>query len=101
MNMLVFYEGVGGFIVNVLNLLELPNVPKERWPDLKSPFYWMAFIVWPILGGFLVHLYLASGCVFNPLLSFHIGLSAPLIIRAMASTIPPPGPRGDGYNKDS
>ena len=85
---MILYGCFGGLTVNILSLMELGNIPIENKPDFRSCFYWFTFIVWPIMGGFLVHLYLASGCTLSCILAFHIGLSAPLTLKAMASANP-------------
>lgn len=48
---------IGGLTINMLNLLELQNVPKDRRPDFKNFLYWLPFLVWPILGGVVAFIY--------------------------------------------
>ena len=88
MDKLIIYGAIGGFLINILNLLELRFVPKEERPDFKDILYWLPFIVWPLTGGFLVHIYQATNFTLQPLLAFNVGLSAPLTIRAMAEANP-------------
>ncbi|MHC4624430.1 MAG: hypothetical protein ACYS4W_11075 [Planctomycetota bacterium] len=88
MNVLIIYGVVGGLVLRILELLELPNVPEEDRPNFRDWIYWLPFVFWPIIGGFLVHLYLADGCDLTPRLAFHIGLASPLVIRLMASATP-------------
>lgn len=85
----------GGLTVNLLNMVELLNVPKDRRP-FKDLLYWACFCIWPILGGVLGYMYNETASI-GKLVAFHIGLSAPLILRTMASVLPaqfkplPPG----------
>jgi hypothetical protein len=97
MNELVFYGVAGGIVVDLLYLLELRNVPEEQRPPIGDWLYWLPYVVWPILGGFLAHLFLTECCPAP--VAFQIGLSAPLILRAMASTIPPLGLPQDESSK--
>lgn len=80
---------VGGLTVNVLNLLELQHIPKDRRPDFRDPLYWLPFAVWPLLGGFVGYLYNEASSPLGKLVAFHIGVSSPLILRTMTNVIPP------------
>ncbi len=78
----------GGLAINVVNIIELQNVPKERWPNFKSVLYWVAFIAWPALGFGLVYVYINSGITMEPILALNVGASAPFILKSMAQAIP-------------
>ncbi len=80
---------IGGLTINLLNLLELQNVPKERRPDFKDPLYWLPYAAWPILGGFMAYIYNEAASPLGKLVAFHVGLSTPVILRTMVSIIPP------------
>ena len=84
----VILAAIGGLVVNVLSLLELKNIPKERRPSLKDPLYWLAFVTWPFLGGLVGYLYNDASSPLGKFVAFHVGLSAPLILKAAASAIP-------------
>lgn len=84
----VALAAVGGLSVNVLNLLELQQVPKERRPDFKDWLYWLPFAVWPAIGAVLAFLYSNDQAPLGRIVAFHVGLSAPLILRTMASVVP-------------
>jgi len=92
---LVLVAGVGGFILNMVNLWEDSKRPKaERVP--KDFLYWVFFVFWPIAGAGLAWLYALDGSTLRPLLAFSIGLSAPATIQAMVAKAafrmgPPPG----------
>jgi hypothetical protein len=83
------YAAGGGLLVNVLGLLELGKVPKEQRPNFSDWLYWLPFAVWPVAAFALAHAYSTSGATMSALLSLNVGLSAPLIIKAMASAVPP------------
>lgn len=84
----VFLAAMGGIAINLLNLVELGNVPKERRPDLKDFFYWLPFGVWPLLGGFVAYVHNEPAHQLGNLLAFQIGVSCPLILRSMSNVIP-------------
>lgn len=84
----VLLSAIGGFVVNILSLVELQNVPKDRRPDFKDPLYWLPFVAWPFLGGLVGYLYYDAASPLGKFVSFQLGLSSPLILRAAASTIP-------------
>ncbi len=88
----IVLAGVGGLVVNILSLLELQHVPKDRRPDFHDFLYWLPFVTWPLLGGFVGYLYNDSSSPLGKLVAFHIGLSSPLILRTMVSAIPAQAP---------
>jgi len=79
---------IGGLAINLLNLLEIPKLPADRRPNLKDPWFWAAFPIGALLGGFVGYLYAASGFEIKPVLAAQIGISAPLILKAMAAAVP-------------
>ncbi len=88
MNEYIIIAAVGGLTYNIVPLLELWKNPKESRPDFKDLFYWVPYLVWPLLAGFLLYLYQSPGVQITKFLSFHIGISAPLIIRKMIEVLP-------------
>ncbi len=92
---LVMVAGIGGFVLNMVNLWEDSKRPRtERVP--KDPLYWVFFAFWPLAGAGLAWLYALDGSTLRPLLAFSIGLSAPATIQAMVAKAavkpgPPPG----------
>ena len=84
----ILFAAAGGLILNLVNLLEIPNLSEERRPDLSDCLYWLHFLVWPACAIVLVLAYEKSGFELKPLLALNIGLSAPLIIRSMIGSIP-------------
>ena len=89
MNEPILFAAGGALAIKLMDLAELSNVPIERRPDLKDFFYWLPFLILPLVGGFLAYAYANSGTVLTPILAINIGASAPLILKSLASTIPP------------
>lgn len=84
-----FYGFLGAFLLNFTRLAELANLPKIERPDTFSDWVWvMQFFGMPLVGGALVAIYSADGVELKPLLAANIGISAPLIIKAMAAALP-------------
>lgn len=89
-----WYAVFGGFAINALRLAELAHTPQvERPRTFSDPLYVFQFVVVPFLGGGLAYTYQASGTVLSPILAFNIGVSAPLILKSLASAAPSVGPR--------
>lgn len=84
----VILAAIGGFVVNLLSLLELQHVPKDRRPDFHDLLYWLPFFAWPLLGGIIGYLYNDATSPLGKLVAFHIGISSPLILRTMANVVP-------------
>ena len=84
----IVISAIGGFTYNIVPLLELWKSPKQSRPDFKDFFYWLPYFVWPLLAGFLIYLYEIPDMKVTKLLAFHIGISAPLIIRKMIEVLP-------------
>ena len=84
----ILFASGGALAIKLLDLVELANVPKDRRPELKTFFYWLPFVILPLLGGFVAYAYIESGTTLTPILAINIGVSAPLIFRTMASSIP-------------
>jgi hypothetical protein len=88
MNEYVFIAAGGGFVYNILQLLELQNKSRESRPDFKDVIYWLPYLAWPILGGFLAYVYQTPENPLSKLLALHIGVSCPLIFRQMVQILP-------------
>jgi hypothetical protein len=84
----VFSGAAGALAIQLLGLMEIKNIPKDKRPDLKDIYYWVYFFGAPVLGGFVCWAYAASDYTIKPLLGINLGASFPLILRAMASAIP-------------
>jgi len=82
----VYFAIFGSLGIKLLELAELHKLPKLERPDLKDWLYWAPFTILPFVGGVLAFAYLQSGHQLSPILAINIGVSAPLIIRAMVKT---------------
>jgi len=85
-NWTVFLFGViGGALAEVLKwwqLREATNPPAY----LKSVFYWVITGIMVLVGGILAVAYNVEAS--KPLLAINIGVSAPLILKGLASVVP-------------
>ena len=84
----VLFAFFGAFAMQLLSLLEIKNIPKAEHPDFRDFFYWLPFIVAPLVGAGLALAYIYPTDVLKPLVAINIGVSAPLILRSMASINP-------------
>ncbi|MBO6704431.1 MAG: hypothetical protein JJ921_18970 [Pseudomonadales bacterium] len=84
----VIYALCGGLAIKMLELAELHKIPKLERPDLRDWAYWVPFFVLPLLGAGLAHAYESSSVELTPLLAVNVGVSAPLVFRAMAQVNP-------------
>ena len=84
----VLFAVFGAFAIQVLSLLELKGIPKPNRPDLGDFFFWLPFLLLPILGGGLALAYIYPDESLKPLVAINIGVSAPLILRSMANMNP-------------
>ncbi|MEO9385869.1 hypothetical protein [Chromobacterium phragmitis] len=84
----VLFAIFGALAVKLLELAELNKVPKPERPDFKDWLYWFPFAVMPFLGGGLALMYTSSNISLQPVLAVNVGVSAPLILRAMAEFNP-------------
>ncbi len=77
----------GGSLAELAKWVGLRENNSQNLPHYaKSPFYWIITILLILAGGGLALLYGYTNV--NALLAANIGASAPLIIRALASTAP-------------
>ena len=78
----------GALALKLLEFTELAKVPAASRPNLKDIVYWIPYVIMPILGGGLAYAYVASSVEMKPMLAINVGVSAPLILRAMAQLNP-------------
>jgi hypothetical protein len=92
----IILGALGGVCLDVLNLAELQNVPRERRPDFKDIIYWIPYLAWPVFGAVLAYIYILTKIEMNALFAFQTGLTAPLVLRSLSNAVPKrpidPGP---------
>jgi len=83
-NWMIFGYGVlGGALAELLKWYQLRESPNSP-PYLGSAKYWVLTVLMALAGGLLA----AVQNVSNPLLAINIGISAPLILKALAAVTP-------------
>jgi hypothetical protein len=84
----VIISALGGLSVQLLYVIDGLNAPKDRRPDFQAPSYYIGILGNIILSIILGYVYFDEQQKLNRIVYFHIGLSAPLILRTLATTIP-------------
>lgn len=79
---------LGGATLQLLNILDALSAPKDRRPDFKSVAYYIVILINLALSGILGFVYFDGSQDLNKIVYFHVGLSAPLILRSLATTVP-------------
>lgn len=79
---------LGGLSVQVLYVIDGLKAPADRRPDFKDWTYYLTLFLNVALSTILGCVYFDEDQKFNKIVYFHIGLSAPLIVRTLATTIP-------------
>jgi hypothetical protein len=95
----VIISTLGGVAVQLLYVLDGLNAPKDRSPDFKSVSYYFGIVVNLALSAILGYVYFDEAEKFNKIVYFHIGASAPLILRTLATTVPEVVRRKSGQNE--
>lgn len=78
----VLLAGLGGFMLNMMNLYQDQKRPKSERTD-KGALFWVMFVFWPFAGAVLSFVYLLDGSTLRPILAFTIGITAPTTLQAM------------------
>lgn len=86
---LLFISGIGGILLNVINLWEDSKKPKSFRVE-KDVLYWIFFLIWPLVGAFLTFVYIQSKYNVDPMLALITGLTAPTTIQALVAKAAPP-----------
>lgn len=75
------WGALGSFSIEVIDLFLKLRQPQPQQPKyLKNPIYWPIRLGVVIVAGILAVVY----CVDSKIVAFHIGVSAPLTIQAIA-----------------
>ena len=91
----LLHAGLGGFMLNIMNLYEDYRRPKSQRVE-KDLLYWIFFCVWPTAGMVLAYIYIESGYKIDGMLAFTLGLTAPTVLQTMMQKVTPEGgaPKG-------
>lgn len=84
----VIISALGGISIQLLYLIDGLNAPKDRRPDFQSLSYYLGILCNVAISVILGYVYFDDAQKLNKIVYFHIGLSAPLILRTLATTIP-------------
>jgi len=84
----ILISTLGGLAVQLLYVIDGMKAPKDRAPDFKSVSYYIGIVFNIALSAILGYVYFDEDQHLNKIVYFHIGLSAPLILRTLATTIP-------------
>ena len=92
----IFTEGVilsalGGLAYPLLTLLERINQPKAKKIDLKDISFYVSVFIYVFLASVVGYIYFNDKVDFgvnDRLLAFHVGITAPLLIRTLATSLP-------------
>jgi len=84
----ILISGPGGVAMQMLYIVDGLNASKDRQPDFKSFGYYFGILINIGLSLILGYVYFDEEQKLNKIVYFHIGLSAPLILRTLATTLP-------------
>lgn len=79
---------LGGATLQLLNIIDALTAPADRRPDFKSVAYYLVILFNLVLSGILGYVYFDETQKLNKIVYFHVGISAPLILRSLATTVP-------------
>jgi hypothetical protein len=79
---------LGGVTLQLLNIIDALSAHPDRRPDYKSVAYYLVILFNLALSGILGYVYFDEIQHLNKIVYFHVGLSAPLILQSLATTVP-------------
>ena len=79
---------LGGGTLQLLNVVDALSAPPDRRPDFKSVAYYLVIVINLVLSGILGYVYFDDTQQLNKVVYFHVGISAPLILRSLATSVP-------------
>jgi hypothetical protein len=90
----IFLVGtVGGILLEILHWRGL--LREGTLPDYAhNPFYWVVTALLALAGGLMAWLYFGSRA--QGIVALHVGLSTPLILQKLTTTLAPTGAHGAG-----
>ena len=84
----VLYTALGGVAIQLLTVIDGLKAPKDRQPDFKSFSYYIALLLNVSLSVILGLVYFDEKANLAKVVYFHVGASAPLILRTLAPPVP-------------
>ncbi len=96
LNWSTFLFGIlGGVLAEVLKWWQLKeSITPPQY--LKSTFYWVITVIMALVGGALALAYGVDAS--KPVLAINVGVSAPLILKGLASVVPVRSPAAGSYS---
>ena len=93
---IIFTEGVilsalGGLAFPLLTLLERIQQPNAKKIDLKDWSFYLSVLIYVFMASVVGYIYFNGKDTFDVndrLLAFHVGITAPLLIRTLATALP-------------
>lgn len=82
----IVMAALGGLLNQLLGFWEATKVPRVQRPDFKDWTYYVPYALSPFVAAILGFAYETSGIHLSNLVALNVGLSAPLALRAMASS---------------
>ena len=79
---------LGGGTLQLLNMIDGLSAPPDRRPDFKSVSYYLVILFNLVLSAILGYVYFDDTQKLNRVVYFHVGISAPLILRSLATAVP-------------
>lgn len=87
----VILSALGGLAYPLLTLLERIQQPNAKKIDLKDFSFYVSIIIYVFLASIVGYIYFhGKGTldVSDRLLAFHVGITAPLLVRTLATALP-------------
>lgn len=84
----IFTAFLGGLAAQGLTVADGLAAPADRKPDFKSFSYYIAILINISLSTILGYIYFDEAQPVNKIVYFHIGASAPVLLRTLITTIP-------------
>ena len=89
MSQYILLPALAGFLIQLLNLLEITKLEPARRPNFKDWVYWLPYIIGPVIGGFAGYFsFHDKPDSFTAMLGVQVGIAAPLILKGFANVVP-------------
>jgi len=89
MSQYILLPALAGFLIQLLNLLEITKLEPARRPNFKDWVYWLPYIIGPVIGGFAGYFsFHDKPDSIAAMLGVQVGIAAPLILKGFANVVP-------------